>query len=131
FHSPISGPLSCTAAGALPEMTSERSLARVLAVWPAMAVCSQLPPFSSNISPSLAMAAASEPVAHWCSISVLGSANAVLVSSADATTAAAETAVSLKVISLSPFALLRRPETWRSGYGHLRFCSDSALPRDH
>ena len=44
FHSAISGPLSCTAGGALPAITSARSLASVLAVWPAMEVCSHLPP---------------------------------------------------------------------------------------
>ena len=32
FHSAISGPLSCTAGGALPATTSARSLASVLAV---------------------------------------------------------------------------------------------------
>src|SRR5690606_33996533 len=42
FHSAISGPLSWTAGGALPAITSERSLASVLAVWPAIAVCSHL-----------------------------------------------------------------------------------------
>ena len=64
FHSAISGPLSWTAGGALPATTSARSLARVLAVWPAIAVCCHSPPAAVNISPSLAMAAASEPVAH-------------------------------------------------------------------
>ena len=64
FHSAISGPLSCTAGGASPATTSERSLARVLAVCPAIEVCSHLPPAAVNISPSLAMAAASEPSAH-------------------------------------------------------------------
>jgi hypothetical protein len=64
FHSAISGPLSWTAGGALPEMTSERSLARVLAVCPAIEVACHLPPAAVNISPSLAMAAASEPSDH-------------------------------------------------------------------
>src|SRR3712207_2248105 len=62
FHSAISGPLSWTAGGALPATTSARSLASVFAVWPAIEVCSQVPPAAVNISPSLAMAAASEPV---------------------------------------------------------------------
>ena len=77
FHSAISGPLSCTAGGALPAITSARSLASVLAVWPAIEVCSHLPPLAVNISPSLAIAWASDPVAHWCSRLVLGSAKAV------------------------------------------------------
>ena len=64
FHSAISGPLSCTAGGALPATTSARSLASVLAVWPAIDVCSHLPPAAVNISPSLAIAAASEPSDH-------------------------------------------------------------------
>src|SRR5258708_6663348 len=64
FHSAISGPLSCTAGGASPETTSDRSLASVLAVCPAIEVCSHLPPAAVNISPSLAMAAASEPSDH-------------------------------------------------------------------
>ena len=64
FHSAISGPFSWTAGGALPATTSARSLASVLAVWPAIAVCCHSPPAAVNISPSLAMAAASEPVAH-------------------------------------------------------------------
>ena len=76
FHSAISGPLSCTAGGALPAITSARSFASVLAVWPAIAVCSQAPPSALNISPSLAIAVASAPSLHWCSISVFGSAAA-------------------------------------------------------
>ncbi len=76
FHSAISGPLSCTAGGALPATTSARSFASVLAVWPAIEVCSHLPPAAVNISPSLAIAAASEPSDHWCSMLVFGSARA-------------------------------------------------------
>src|ERR1700735_5212723 len=72
FHSAISGPLSCTAGGALPATTSARSFASVLAVWPAIDVCSHLPPAAVNISPSLAMAAASEPSDHWLSRFLLG-----------------------------------------------------------
>src|ERR1700728_3139054 len=79
FHSAISGPLSCTAGGALPATTSARSLASVLAVWPAIEVCSHLPPAAVNISPSLAIAAASEPSDHWLSRFVLGSASAKVV----------------------------------------------------
>ena len=85
FHSAISGPLSWTAGGALPATTSARSLASVLAVWPAIDVCSHLPPAAVNISPSLAIAAASEPSDHWCSMLVLGSASAADVASAHAT----------------------------------------------
>ena len=73
-HSAISGPFSCTAAGAVPATTSDRSLARVFEVCPEIAVCSQVPPAAVNISPSLAMAAASDPCAHWCIMLVLGSA---------------------------------------------------------
>ena len=64
FHSAISGPLSWTAGGASPATTSARSLASVLAVWPAIEVCSHFPPAAVNISPSLAIAAASEPSDH-------------------------------------------------------------------
>src|SRR5882724_5607239 len=64
FHCAISGPLSCTAGGGLPAIASALSLARVLAVWPAIEVASQMPPAAVNISPSLAMAAPSEPEAH-------------------------------------------------------------------
>src|ERR1700733_2607757 len=77
FHSAISGPFSWTAGGGLPETTSARSLARVLAVCPAMEVASHLPPAALNISPSLAIAAASEPSLHWLSRLVLGSASAL------------------------------------------------------
>src|SRR5271156_4630717 len=78
FHSAISGPLSCTAGGALPATTSARSLASVLAVWPAIEVCSHFPPAAVNISPSLAIAAASEPPDHCLSKFVLGSASATV-----------------------------------------------------
>src|SRR5271166_3457837 len=81
FHSAISGPFSWTAGGALPATTSARSLASVLAVWPAIEVCSHFPPAAVNMSPSLAMAAASEPSDHWCSMLVLGSASAAVVAS--------------------------------------------------
>ncbi len=74
FHSAISGPFSCTAGGGLPATTSARSLASVLAVWPAMEVDSHLPPAVLNMSPSLAIAAASEPLSHCESRFVLGSA---------------------------------------------------------
>src|SRR5260370_40310459 len=77
FHSAISGPFSWTAGGGSPDTTSERSLARVLAVCPAMEVASHLPPAALNISPSLAIAAASEPSLHWLSRLVLGSASAL------------------------------------------------------
>src|ERR1700722_11411221 len=76
FHSAISGPFSWTAGGGLPATTSARSLASVLAVWPAMEVDSHLPPAAVNISPSLAMAAASEPLFHCESRFVLGAAAA-------------------------------------------------------
>src|ERR1700758_1271863 len=72
FHSAISGPFSWTAGGGLPDTTSARSLARVFAVCPAMEVASHLPPAALNISPSLAIAAASEPSLHWLSRLVLG-----------------------------------------------------------
>ena len=78
FHSAISGPLSCTAGGALPATTSARNFASVLAVWPAIEVCSHLPPAAVNISPSLAIAAASDPSDHWLSRFVLGSARATV-----------------------------------------------------
>src|SRR5579871_2416612 len=74
FHSAISGPFSCTAGGALPATTSERNLASVLAVWPAIEVACHLPPAALNISPSLAIAAASEPVSHCDRKLVFGSA---------------------------------------------------------
>src|SRR3984893_2530507 len=74
FHSAISGPFNCTAGGGLPETRSARRLAKVLAVWPAMEVDSHLPPAAVNISPSLAIAAASEPLSHCESRFVLGSA---------------------------------------------------------
>src|SRR6202021_3085900 len=77
FHSAISGPFSWTAGGGLPKTTSARSLARVLAVCPAMEVASHLPPAALNISPSLAIAAASETSLHWLSRLVLGSASAL------------------------------------------------------
>src|SRR5262252_4690971 len=86
FHSAISGPLSWTAGGASPATTLARSLASVLAVWPAIEVCSHLPPAAVNISPSLAMASASEPVAHWCSMLVFGSADTVPASAHKAAT---------------------------------------------
>src|SRR5258707_8934010 len=77
FHSAISGPFSWTAGGGLPDTTSARNLARVLAGLPAMEVASHLPPAALNISPSLAIAAASEPSLHWLSRLVLGSASAL------------------------------------------------------
>src|SRR5271154_7005136 len=79
FHSAISGPLSCTAGGALPEIKSERSLASVLAVWPAIEGACHLPPAAVNMSPSLAIAAASAPSDHWLNRLVLGSAKAAPV----------------------------------------------------
>src|SRR5271170_2724257 len=106
FHSAISGPLSWTAGGALPAITSARNLASVLAVWPAIEVCSHLPPAAVNISPSLAMAAASEPLSHWCSILVLGSAKAAPAKSPrPATPAAIVTTPRIDMIS-SLFSLL-------------------------
>src|SRR5260221_5122895 len=77
FHSAISGPFSWTAGGGSPDTTSERSLARVLAVCPAMGVASHFPPADLNISPSLGIAAASEPSLHWLSRLGLGSASAL------------------------------------------------------
>src|SRR5258707_12893893 len=76
FHSAISGPFSWTAGGAIPPTPSARSLASGLAVWPAIDVCCHSPPAAVNISPSLAMAAASEPLSHWCNMLVLGLASA-------------------------------------------------------
>ena len=99
FHSAISGPLSWTAGGASPATTSARSLASVLAVWPAIEVCSHLPPAAVNMSPSLAMAAASEPSDHWCSMLVLGSASAAVVARAKARVPAA-TALIASIVSL-------------------------------
>src|SRR5258708_12032120 len=61
FHSAISGPFSWTAGGGLPETTSARSLARALAVWPAMEAASHLPPSALTISPSYALSVASPP----------------------------------------------------------------------
>src|SRR5882672_5068733 len=91
FHSAISGPFSCTAGGALPETTSARSFASVLAVWPEIGVCCQVPPAAVYISPSLLIAAASDPSDHWCSRLVFGSAiAAVAVSTAAATNAVAQ-----------------------------------------
>src|SRR6185312_9831233 len=82
FHSLISGPLSCTAGGGLPAMASALSLARVLAVWPAIEVDCHSPPAALNMSPSLAMAAASEPESHWLSRLVLGAACAAPINKA-------------------------------------------------
>src|SRR5208282_3829108 len=111
FHSAISGPFSCTAGGALPATTSARSLASVFAVCPAIEVCSHLPPAAVNISPSLAIAAASEPSDHWCSMLVLGSASAAVVASAQATVPASA-ALIVSIVSLpcpNRAALYRRP----------------------
>src|SRR5580658_10624109 len=63
-----------------------------------MEVCSHLPPAAVNISPSLAMAAASEPSDHWCSMLVLGSASAADVASAPATIPASA-AIVVRIIS--------------------------------
>src|SRR5258708_6426269 len=49
FHSAISGPFSCTAGGKLPETTSARSLASVLAVWPAMDVANTLAKLHADV----------------------------------------------------------------------------------
>src|SRR5258706_12841821 len=76
FHSAISGPFNCTAGGALPETTSARNLASVLAVWPEIGVCCQVPPAAVYISPSLLIAAASDPSDHWASGLASGSATA-------------------------------------------------------
>ena len=99
FHSAISGPLSCTAGGALPAITSARSFASVLAVWPAIDVCCHVPPFAVNISPSLAIAWASDPVAHWCSRLVLGSAKAACATKVQAV-AAARAVIMYFIVSL-------------------------------
>src|SRR5271166_458694 len=99
FHSAISGPLSWTAGGASPATTSARSFASVLAVWPAIEVCSHLPPAAVNISPSLAIAAASDPSDHWCSIFVLGSASAPDVASAHDNNSPAKTAFLVSIVS--------------------------------
>src|SRR6185437_3852945 len=108
FHSAISGPLSCTAGGALPATTSARSLASVLAVWPAIEVCAHFPPAAVNMSPSLAIAAASEPCDHWLSRLVLGSAIAAVAAKAQ-TRAPAAAALIMSIVSL-PLCKLNRAE---------------------
>src|SRR5271154_6928740 len=112
FHSAISGPLSWTAGGALPATTSARSLASVLAVWPAMEVCSHVPPAAVNISPSFAMAAASEPSDHWCRMLVFGSGVATPVIARSATPTSAAVLVSM-VSSLTTRQRLSRPYSTR------------------
>src|SRR5215472_14400516 len=109
-HSAISGPFNCTAGGGLPATTSARSLARVFAVWPAMEVACHLPPAAVYISPSLAIASASDPSLHCERKFVLGSACATTAENSPSFNEIIATAAVVQCAKFIAFSLFKRSD---------------------